>query len=291
MIFILPINIATELRIIFRLIKETFKGVRRTGLMNIVIIGTMAAILSIFGCLFRTSLGIASFVQELGSTLEASVYLQSYANPQRVANDILQVGYVKSIKIIPKEQAWHDLKNQMDVPDIRNPLPDTIHVKVINQRYIDQVVNRIKGINGVEGVQYAKQLARKIQSLSDITNIATVIVLIFLGGLTLFIISNTIHLVIQARKREIEIMRLMGVSNWYIKSPYILQGAFYGLTGALISLFPLHILHGYLSKLFDFFHVPVPVTNTNIVILSLLIMGILVGSAGSMISVRKYLKV
>jgi cell division transport system permease protein len=291
MIFILPLNIATELRIIFRIIKETLKGIGRTGLMNIVIIGTMAAILSIFGCLFRTSLGIASFVQELGSTLEASVYLQSNASPQSVANDILQLGYVKSIKIIPKEQAWRDLKNQMDVPDISNPLPDTIHVRVINQKYIDGVVNKIKVIRGVEGVQYAKQLARKIQSLSDITNIATVIVLIFLGGLTLFIINNTIHLVIQARKREIEIMRLMGVSNWYIKAPYIIQGAFYGLTGALISLIPLHILLGYLSKLFDFFHVPVPITNTNIVILSLLMMGILVGSAGSIMSVRKYLKV
>ncbi|MDD3012998.1 MAG: permease-like cell division protein FtsX [Candidatus Gastranaerophilales bacterium] len=291
MIFILPLNIATELRIIFRIIKETFKGMRRTGLMNIVIIGTMAAILSIFGCLFRTSLGIASFVQELGNTIEASVYLQSNASPQRVANDILKVGYVKSIKIIPKEKAWHDLKNQMDVPDIKNPLPDTIHVRVINQKYIDQVVTRIKIIRGVEGVQYAKQLARKIQSLNDITNIATIIVLIFLGGLTLFIISNTIHLVIQSRKREIEIMRLMGVSNWYIKAPYILQGAFYGLSGALISLIPLHILHGYLSKLFDFFHVPVPVTNTNIVILALLMMGLIVGSTGSIISVRKYLKV
>lgn len=291
MIFILPLNIATELRIIFRIIKETFKGISRTGLMNIIIIGTMAAILSIFGCLFRTSLGIASFVHELGSTLEASVYLKSDASPQRVSNDILNVGYVKSIKIIPKEQAWKDLKTQMDVPDITNPLPDTIHVKVSNQRHIEQVVSKIKELNGVEGVQYAKQLARKIQSLSDIANIATLIVLLFLGGLTLFIISNTIHLVIQARKREIEIMRIMGVSNWYIKAPYIIQGAFYGLTGALISLIPLHVLHGYLAKLFDFFHVPVPVTNTNIVILSLLMMGILVGSTGSIISVRKYLKV
>lgn len=291
MIFVLPLNIATELRIIFRVIKETFKGIGRTGLMNLVIVGTMAAILSIFGCLFKTSLGIASFVHELGSTLEASVYLKNDANPQRVSREILGLGYVKSISIIPREQAWKDLKTQMDVPDIKNPLPDTIHVKVTNQNFIDQVVNQIKKLDGVEGVQYAKQLARKIQSLSDIANIATLIVLIFLGGLTLFIISNTIHLVIQSRKREIEIMRIMGVSNWYIKSPYILQGALYGLTAAIISLFPLHVLDRYLGKLFEFFHIQVPVTNSNIVILSLLIMGIAVGSAGSIISVRKYLKV
>jgi cell division transport system permease protein len=291
MAFILLLSIATEFRIIFRIIMETLKGLRRTGLMNIVIISTMAAILSIFGCMFRTSLGIQNFVQSLGSTLEISVYLKPSADPQEVTQHIFGIGNIKKIKIIPKEQAWKDLKNQMDVPDIKNPLPDTLHVSIRDQNEVEQVVTRIKQVRGVEGVQYAQELARKLQKVGDVTNFATFVVLIFLGGLTLFIISNTIHLVIQARKQEIEIMRMMGVNNWYIKAPYIFQGAFYGLGGALISLIPLNVLQGYLDKFFNFFQVGAPTINSNIVILTVLMMGIIVGSSGSIISIRKYLRV
>ena len=287
----LPLNIATEFRIIYRIIVETIKGLNRTSLMNLVIIGTMAAILSIFGCLFRTSLGISSFVQELGTNLQISVYLKSGTNLEHVSKEITNLGHIKNIELISKDKAWKDLKARMDVPDIRNPLPDTLHVQVADQNYINRIASEIKEIRGVDGIQYEKDLTSKIQQVGDITNIATIIVLIFLGGLTLFIISNTIHLVIQARKQEIEIMRMMGVNNWYIRAPYILQGAFYGFMGAIISLIPLHILQNYLTQFFNFFQVPVPMMNANIVIFSLLMMGIVVGAGGSVISVRKYLRV
>lgn len=291
MFFILPLNIATEFRIIFRIIIETIKGINRTGLMNFVIIGTMAAILSMFGCMFKTSLGVSSFVRELGSALEISVYLKPSASPETVSQNIFRIGYIKNIKIITKDQAWTDLKSQMDVPNIKNPLPDTLHVRVQDQHQVDNVVSQIKQLKGVEGVQYAQQLAVKLKKVIDITNIAAFIVLAILGSLTLFIISNTIHLVIQSRKQEIEIMRMMGVSNWYIKAPYILQGALYGSLGAFISLVPISILQNYLDKFFSFFQVSAAGSNSNVVILSVLMMGIIVGAGGSIISIHKYLRV
>lgn len=291
MIFILLLSIATELRIILRIAVETFKGISRTGLMNFVIIGTMAAILSIFGCMFKTSLGIASFVDVLGSALEISVYLKPSANPEVVSQEIFKIGNVKNIKVVTKDQAWKDLKTQMDVPDIQNPLPDTLHVRLNKQNNVDYLVKQVKQVKGVEGVQYAQQLAEKFKKVSDITNFATFLILIILGGLTLFIISNTIHLVIQARKQEIEIMKMMGVSNWYIRAPYILQGSFYGFLGASIALIPLNILQNYLDKFFGFFQVSMSSAGLNIVTLSVLMMGILVGAGGSIISIRKYLKV
>lgn len=293
MLFIIPLSILTEFRIINRLIGETLKGLGRTGLMNIIIIGTMAAILSIFGCLFHASLGISNFVDSLGAEMQISAYLKDKVSPQTVSKNIIdQIAYIKEIKIIPKEKAWDDLKKQMDVPAITNPLPDTLRIKVTDNKHIDMVVNRIRQMRGVESIQYAQQLAKKIQTIADITKAAAIVILVCLGSLTLFIISNTIQLVIQARKQEIEILRMMGVSNWYIKSPYILQGAFYGLSGALLSLIPLYIAQNYLNKFFDFFQVGIT-NNVNIhtVVLTLLMMGVLVGASGSIISVRKYLKV
>jgi cell division transport system permease protein len=291
MIFILLLNIATEMRIIFRIIAETVKGIKRTGLMNFVIIGTMAAILSMFGCMFKASLGISSFIKELGSAVEISVYLKPNTTPQIVSQDIFRIGNIKNIKIITKDQAWDDLKSQMDVPNIKNPLPDTLHVKVNDQSKVEQVVTGIKQIKGVEGVKYAQDLAVKLQKVNDVANVVSLVILIFLGGLTLFIISNTIHLVIQARQQEIEIMKMMGVGNWYIRSPYIMQGALYGFSGAMIALIPLNILQNYMDKFLNFFQVLSPAINSNIVTLSILMMGIVVGAGGSIISIRKYLRI
>lgn len=286
-----PLSIATELRIISRVFSETFKGIGRTGWMNFVIIGTMAAILTIFGSLFSASLGLSAFVKNLGSTLEISVYLAPQAQPQSVAKRVQDVGNIKNIRLISKDQAWGNLKKQMDVPDIKNPLPDTLRVSVVSTKNIDNTVNNIKAVSGVEGVQYAKQLADKIQRVGDVTNIVSLVILVLLGGLTLSIISNTIHLVIQARKQEIEIMRMMGVGNWYIKAPYLLQGALYGLFGAAVSIIPTNFAQMYISQGINFFQVANYTINTHFVIFALLTMGILVGAGGSIISVRKYLKV
>lgn len=284
-------TIITDIRIFYRILKETLKGIKSTGWMNLAIIGTMAAILSIFSCMLRTSIGISSFVQNLGTVLEVSVYIKPTGDTQFIAKTINDFKYVKQVEIITKQQAWKKLKRDMDVPDISNPLPDTLHVKISEQKHIEGVISQIKQLKGIEGIKYAKELAVKMQKINDFSNIATIFVLFFVGGLTMFIINNTIYLVIQTRREEIEIMRMMGVTNWYIKSPYLLQGGFYGLVSALIALLPLNIIQDYLSKLDEFFQISVPVVYVNFVALTVIIIGVSLGIMGSFISIKKYLKV
>lgn len=284
-------HLDADIRIIKRVIGETFKGLKRTRWMNLIIITTMAAILSIFGCLFRTSLAISEFVGHLGDSLEVSVYLKQGYTPEEVKPDIYKIGNISEIKIIPRQQAWEELKKEMDVPDIKNPLPDTLRLRVKNQQAIDSVIAKVKSLHSVESIQYSKDIADKIVKVGNVTNVVTVVVLLVLGSLTLSIINNTIHLVIQSRSEEIEIMRMMGVGNWYIRSPYLLQGAFYGFCGALISLIPLRVLENYIISMFDFFNIGDMPAFTNLVCAVLMSMGIFVGSLGSFISVRKYLRI
>ena len=280
-----------DIRIIKRIISETFKGIERTRWMNLIIITTMAAILSIFGCLFRTSIAISDFVSHLGDSLEVSVYLKPGADLNKTKSNILKIGNIKEIKVISKEEAWDDLKKEMDVPEIKNPLPDTLRLKVKNQTEIEYLIKNLKNMQSVEGVQYARDIVEKIIKVGNMTDIATFVVLIVLGGLTLSIINNTIHLVIQSRSEEIEIMRMMGVGNWYIRAPYILQGAFYGFFGAILSMIPLRILETYIISMTQFFNMGEPPVFTNLVVVVLMTMGIFVGSLGSFISVRKYLRI
>ena len=105
------------------------------------------------------------------------------------------------------------------------------------------------------------------------------------------IINNTIQLVIQSRKEEIEIMRLMGVSNWYIKTPLIMQGAFYGFASSIIAVLPLNWIQGLLINVHKFFLIPMPVYAQNIVIIALILIGTSFGAIGSFLSIKKHLQV
>jgi len=280
-----------ELRMLTRIIGETFRGINRAGWMNIIIITTMAAILSIFGCLFRTSLFITTLVDGLGDSMQVSIYLKQGRDIEQLKQKIVSYKNIKSIKVVTKEEAWKKMKEQLDLSDIDNVLPDKIQVSLHERSQIDGFVAAVKKMDGVDDVFYAKELADQITRAGYYTNIISIVVIILLCGFTFFIINNTIHLVIESRKREIEIMQMMGGANWYIKAPYILQGAFYGFWAGILAIIPIFILSFYLNKLSDFFFISYLYLNTNIVILVTLAAGITAGAAGSVVSVRKYLKI
>lgn len=280
-----------EIRITSRIIMETLKGIYRTGWINIAIITTMAAILTIFGALFRTTLSLTEFVKQFGNMLEISVYLKSDVSPEHLASRIKEFDYVEKVTIITKDAAWKKMKSDFDVSDISNPLPDTLHVRVDKPENINEVFKKIKPIPGVEELAYAADLAKKMEMFNNVVNTITLIVVIFVAILTIAIINNTIQLVIQNQKEEIEIMRLMGVSNWYIKIPLILQGAIYGFVAALIALLPMNIVQQWLLRAHEYFMIPSPVLAENIVTFTLFVIAIGFGAGGSMLSIKKHLKV
>lgn len=287
----IPKDWLCELRIAHRIVMEAVNDFKRTGIVNIVIITTMAAILTIFGVLFRATLSLSSVANELGNVLEISVYLKHNAQTSVVKDRINEIKHVKNVRLIPKEESWKGLKTELGLHDISNPLPDTLRVRVDKPENIPEVFNQIKPISGVEDMGYAKELAKKIQFLTHIVNTTMVFVIIISAALTITIINNTIQLVIQSRKDEIEIMRLMGVSNWYIKTPLIMQGAFYGFIASIIAVAPLGWIQGLLAEVHKFFLVPMPVYAQNIVIISLLVIGTAFGASGSFLSIKKHLQV
>lgn len=287
----IPKDWLCELRIAYRIVMEAVNDIKRTGIINLVIITTMAAILTIFGVLFRFTLSLSSFASELGNVLEISVYLKSNAQSSIVRDRVREIKHVKSVRLIPKEESWTGLKKEMGLQDMANPLPDTLRVKVDKPENIGEVFNQIRPISGVEDMGYAKELAKKIQLLTHVVNTTMFFVIIISAALTITIINNTIQLVIQSRKDEIEIMRLMGVSNWYIKIPLVMQGAFYGFVSSIIAVIPLNWVQGLLLNVHKFFLIPPPAYAQNIVITTLLLIGAAFGASGSLLSIKKHLQV
>ena len=177
----IPKDWLCELRILYRLTKQTIHDVHRTGIVNLVIITTMAAILTIFGAFFRSALSISSFAHELGNVLEISVYLKENSDANVVKNRIKEFQHVENVTIIPKASSWANLKREMDLPDIENPLPDTLHVKVDKPENIEEVFKNVKQLKSVEDMSYAQDLAKKIEALNKIVNMITVFVVIIMG--------------------------------------------------------------------------------------------------------------
>lgn len=285
-------SITTELRIAGRICEETVGGIKRSGWMNLVIIITMAAILSVFGTLFAFIIEAQLFFQHFGSGVEISVYLKDGAELNKTKAQIIKtVAHVKNIELVSKDKAWEEMQKSLQVPEIANPLPDTLHVRMDDQEYIEGAVAKIKTLREVEEVSYAHDFLEKLRGVSNAISGVGLVVSIFLGVMTLFVISNTIHLLIEARSREIEILRMMGVGNWYIRLPFLFQGAVYGLVGALIAYIPLTIAVGYISNVFESFHFSTSGYSLSFVSTILVLMGILVGAGGAANSVRKYLDI
>jgi len=178
-----------------------------------------------------------------------------------------------------------------------SPLKDTYQVKVKNIEQIKDTADRIKKINSVSVVRYGEGMVEKLVSAFDSVKKVTYGVVIALVVVTVFLIVNTIKLTISARRREIGIMRLVGASNFTIKTPFIVEGMILGLLGSIIPI--IFTTYGYMAfyKHFDGYLFsklivlikPEPFIYTTS--LMVVIIGILVGMIGSASAVKKYLKI
>jgi cell division transport system permease protein len=186
---------------------------------------------------------------------------------------------------------WNDLKKEISLPNIQNPLPNTLHIKLDNTKYINDVMGKLTTVKGIDDTSYHKDLVKSFELINNISRTVTFFVVIISSILTLVVINNTIELVIQSKKDEIEIMRLMGVNNWYIKTPLVLQGAIYGFVGAVLAIVPVNFLNGYLIKMHNFFMFPVSVYSQFITILAVLMLGLFFAAGGSLMSIKKHLEV
>ena len=153
----IPKDWLTEIRIAYRILIETIKGIVQTGfVINLAIITSMAAILLIFGVIFRTTLSLSSLVDEMGGTLEISVYLEPQADVNSTIKNIKKIKHVKNVSFISKDKSWNDLKREIEMPDIDNPLPDVLRVKVDNMKNIDPIMTDVKKLPDIQDTGYAK---------------------------------------------------------------------------------------------------------------------------------------
>lgn len=287
-----------QLRILKRVAVETALGVKRSGWSNWLVISILAIALTIFGGVLQVTVAMKDIVSSWGSQLEISAYLKDGANASEVARVCSQIPEVQVVEIVPKEVAWAEMQANFKVAAVSNPLPNTLHVKLANAAAVEKTAAQLKSLDGVEHIRYPLKVARNLNRFRQFLEIAGGVITAALAAATLTVIGNTIHLVIEGRQREIEILSLMGVNPWYIKGPLVLQGAAYGCAAALVAAAFLLGLHLYIDpyvheQLVSFLPILPDKMDSGMLptFFVILLLGMAVGAGGGLWTSGRYIKI
>ena len=297
-----------KIRAVFYLIKEGFVNIRRNRMMSIASIGSVAAALMILGMVFLLIINMNHMVEDVKQQFDSiQLYLRDDVENEQILaikSRLEGVEGIRELEFESKETAlekmrekWGDQAFLLEGLE-SNPLPNSIIIYVKDIAYSDSIVEEISGIGGIEEVKYYNDIVQKLLSIANFIRLLGLVVIAILVFLSIFIIGNTIKLTVAARKREITIMKYVGATNWFIRWPFFIEGMVLGLLGAVLSLAIVYFGYSYIYNavsnqiymLLTTYIVPMnAIIKDMMVIFAVLGMGI--GALGSILSMRKYLKV
>lgn len=279
--------------------KEASVGISRNGLMTIATILTVTLSLIVLGS-FYIVIANSNYLMDMAkSVLELRVYLKEDADPYVLQSKIIEYQGVKDIKYIPKEEGAKWLEKNLKVNDLfvatDNPLPNMISIKLRDDAKVKTLAQKVGLLDGVAEVEYGETFVEAMLIIIQIIWALGMTLAIIIGVVVLYIITNTIRITVFARRREIEIMKLVGATDWFIRWPFLIEGIILGLIGAIISLLILSkgysLLIQYIKQLAPFIPLmPERLINRQLFVL-IGSLGFFFGMLGSMMSLKKFLKV
>lgn len=298
------------------MLKRTFKeGVTnfwRNGWLSLAAVSVLTLSLFISGVLFVVLMAANGVLKNVQDKVNVSVYFKTDAPEERILaakSDLEDYNEVKSVEYISREQALEDFKrNNANEPVIMksleeigdNPLLASLIVKANNPNQYEAISDYVSSASfkdDVSRLNYGKnkEVIDKLNGLiAEVRKIGLVLAAIF-AVISILITFNTIRITIYTHRSEIEVMRLVGASNPYIRLPFILEGVMYGLSAAVISMLILfaavRLSAPYVSFLPLKDIVSFHASNLLILIGAELFLGVALGVISSWIAVRKYLKV
>lgn len=301
-------NTVMKIRTLGRHVREGVKNLGRNGWMSFASISAVTITLFILGVFLVLAMNVNYFAQSVEKQVEIRVFMDLLAtkeNITQVEDNIKKLPQVESVSFIPKDEGLKQFKESLGEKaylfeglEESNPLPDAFAVKTKQPQDTATVAAQIKNFQYVKSLTYGEGTVDKLFSLTEAVRNVGIVFIIGLGFTAMFLIANTIKLTIVARRREIEIMKLVGATNWFIRWPFFVEGLLMGVAGALIPTIMLTVGYYYLldaiqssfeaSQLFKLLPL-FPLVYQ--VALALLAIGAFIGIWGSLVSVRRFLRV
>jgi cell division transport system permease protein len=285
-------------------LSEAFRSLWRNYFMTIAAVVTVFLSMFLLGVVMVFVYNINAVLQDVEEKVEITIYIKDTATTDEIEAmrvEIVALPEVKEVQFIDKDEALKRLKEDLkdheellkDLP--ANPLPASFEVSLKDPELAGGVAAKFEGRPIVDEVRYGKEIAERIfQVTSVIRNISAVFV-VLLGVVSILLISNTIRLSIYARRREVEIMKLVGATNWFIRWPFIIEGLTVGLVGAVAALVLVVVGTGFvmdrIRENLVFLTVPFDAVSTVQVTIVILGVGAFIGALGSGLGLRRFLNV
>ena len=294
----------------FYTIKQGIKNIFRNALFSLASIATISSCLLLFGVFFAVIMNFQNIVKTAEEGVAVTVFFDEEvcADDQRmkeIGDVIASRAEVSKMEFISADQAWEDFKEdylgEYSEGFTENPLAGSanyqIYLKDISAQ--DSLVDYLKSVPGIREVNYSQVTADALSGANNMISYISVGIIGILLAVSIFLISNTVMMGISIRKEEIGIMKYVGATDYFVRAPFVIESLIIGLIGAAIPLGIIYLVYdkaiamvqGKFTVLNDILRfLPIETINHTLIPLSLGI-GAGIGFLGSIVTVRKHLKV
>ncbi len=287
-----------------RLFKNTWFHIRRSPYQAMAAVGIMTLTLLVSAIFVMVAVGSAAVISYFDSKPQITAFFSEEKKEQEIKNleeKLKTTDQVASIKYVSKEEALAIYREQNKKDPLllemvtANILPASLEVSAKEARFLNDLAKILQAESGIEEVVYQKDVVDSLVAWTGALRQIGIVLIGFLVFISLLIILTVIGMRIALRREEIEILKLIGASNWYIRAPFLVEGAFYGLAGGFIAWIICYISFLYATPFLKSFLVGIPILPVSPVYMLILLGGVLlagvsVGVGGSLLAVWRYLR-
>ena len=293
-----------KLRTTKYIVKEGLINTYRNKLMSLASVGVVTASMIILGVFLVITLNLTHNTQKLKEQPQMQVFCDPELDDRQVMvveQTIKSDSRVKKYTYVSKKEALEKAKEMLGGEQAvieglgSDFMPVSFIIELNNLNDAQKVVEAFKAIPGVGNVRYSQARVDIILKIATWVQVGNAVLIIILLAISMFIISNTIKLTVFARRKEINIMKYIGATDWFIRWPFVVEGVIIGLVGAAAGFIAISVLYGlFSSKIAEEVNIISLVNLGDLqfnVIYIFALVGIVIGALGSTISIRKYLRV
>lgn len=292
--------------------KQGIKNIWRNKIFSLASIATMSACIFLFGLFYAIVMNFQTIVQEVESGVAVTVFFEDGITQEEIDEIGAQIDKrveVSEKHFVSADEAWEEFKgdyfygaeDMMEGFVNDNPLAQSSHYEIYMNDISMQgsLVTYLESMDGIREVRSSAVAANTLTDFNRLIGYVSVGIILILLCVAVFLISNTVTTGITVRREEIAIMKLIGATDYFVRSPFLVEGILIGLIGAAIPLVLLYFMYSrlivyvadkftWLSNMLKF--LPVHQVFATLVPVSL-ILGVGIGFAGSRLTIRKHLKV
>ena len=283
------------------LLKEGIKSVWNNRMMSAASIGVLVSCLLITGAAMLISMNVNNVVEQVGQDNQVTVFLKADVDDvtavQKVGPEIRRLDNISSCEFYSKDQAINEWQKELgplfdELQGDENPLPNAFHVAMVDLSQYEDTVANIKNVEGVDIISDRSELAKRLTDLNNLVTQVGMWLVLALGIVSLFIISNSVRMTMYSRRFEISIMKSVGATNHFVRTPFVIEGIVLGLISGVLASVIIAFLYKAMMSAVQYI---VPITEipyedlAMTMTIGFIAFGMVVGAIGALISIGRYL--